>query len=171
MYKDFASSEEYKKLVERIQNIARLVTQCQADIPRCKDAVDKLSKTEIEIFRIYKAEIVAYLDKRETELLTEIQQRRDKDISILQTFIAHSESIKKVTEKIKTKLHRLESQPERLFISVKKVQDQVSLMQSAVKEIQQKTGYSEYEVRKDATKKAALNSDTGVATLVDLPGF
>jgi len=93
VYKDFASSEEYKKLVERIQNIARLVTQCQADIPRCKDAVDKLSKTEIEIFRIYKAEIVAYLDKRETELLTEIKQRRDKDISILQTLKAHSESI------------------------------------------------------------------------------
>jgi len=169
--KDFASSEEYKKLIERIQAIERLVAQCQADIHRCKDAVDTLSKDEIGIFRSFKAEIIAFLDKRETQLLTEIQRRRDEDDSILQNLITQSESMKTTTEEMKRKLHGMESNPERLFIWTKRFQDQVARLQTDVEEIQRKTGYQQYELKKDVTVEAVLNSATGVATVEDVPGI
>jgi len=170
-FKNFASSEEYKKLVERIQNIESLLAQCQADIHRCKNAVDKMSKTEIEIFQSYKAEIIAYLDKREAELLTEIKRRRDEDDSVLQNLKAQSESIKKDNETTKSKLRGLESHPDRLFISTKRAKDQVAQLQSAVDEIQKKTGYRKYELLKDAAMQAVLRSPTGLATLGDVTGI
>jgi len=169
--KEFASSEEYMKLVERIQDIERLVAQCQADIHRCKDTVDTMSKDEIGIFLSFKAEIIAFLNMREAQLLTEIQRRRDEDDSILQKLITQSESMKITTEKIKRKLHALESNPERLFMWTKRFQDQVAGLQTAVKEIQKKTGYRKYEVQKDVTVEAVLNSATGVATVEDIPGI
>jgi len=169
--KDVSSSEEYKKLVERIQDIERLVAQCQADIHRCKDAVDTLSKDEIGIFRSFKAEIIALLDKREAQILTEIQRRRDEDDTILQNLITQSESMKTTTEEMKRKLSEIESNPERLFIWTKRFQDQVARLQSAVEEIQKKTGYREYEIQKDAIVEAVLNSATGVAAVEDIPGI
>jgi len=169
--KDFAASEDYQKLVERIQIIDHLVAQCQTDIPRCKDAVDKLSEDEIGIFRSFKAEIIAYLDKREAELLTDIQRRRDEDDSILQNLKAQSESIKKDIEEIKTKLRGIKDNPDMLFITSKRAQGQVARLESALDEIQQKTGYRKYELLKDDSMEAIINSATGIATVEDAAGI
>jgi len=169
--KDFASSEEYMKLVERIKDIERLLAQCQADIHRCHDAVDRMSKYEIGIFRSFKAEIIAFLDKRESQLLTEIQRRRDEDNIILQNLKTRSELMNTATEEMKRKLRGIESNPERLFIMTKRFQYQVASLQTAVEEIQKKTGYRKYEVQKDASVEAVLNSATGVATVEDELGI
>jgi len=166
----FTSGEEYKKLISRIEDMERLVAQYQADINNCKTAVDSLSKNEIEIFRSFKAEIITYLNKREAELLAEIKQRRDGDDAALQNFLAQTQTITNDISEVKTKLSALKDNPDRLFISAKRSHGLVARLQSAVEEIQQKTGYREYKLRKDGNMEAVLNSATGLATLEDVPG-
>jgi len=166
----FASGEEYKKMISRIEDIERLVAKCQAYITNCKTAVDSLSKDTIEIFRSFKAEIITYLNKREAELLAEIKQRRDEDDAALQNLLAQTQTITTDISEVKTKLTALEGNPDRLFISVKRSHGLVARLQSAVEEIQQKTGYRMYELRKDGNMEAVLYSATGLATLEDIPG-
>jgi len=165
---NFACGEEYKKLIGRIHDIERLVAQCQTDISICRTAVDSLSKNEIEIFQSFKADIIAFLIKREAELLAEIEQRRETDDAALQNLLAQSQTIKVDIDDLKTNLTALEENPDRLFISAKRSQTMVARLQSAVEEIQQKTGYRGYELRKDANMEAVLNSATGLATLEDV---
>ena len=164
----FASGEEYKLLISRIHAIERLVAQCQADINNCKTAVDSLSKDEIEIFRSFKAEIITYLNKREAELLADIKQRRDEDDAALQNLLAQTQTITRDIIEVKTKLTALQDNPDRLFISAKRSHNLVARLQSAVEEIQQKTEYRDYQLRKDANMEAVLNSATGMATLEDV---
>jgi len=166
---NFASGEEYKKLIGRIQDIERLVAQCQTDITNCMTAVDSLSKNEIEIFQSFKAEIIAFLNKREAELLAEVKQRRETDDAALQKLLAQSQTIKMDIDDLKTNLTALEENPDRLFISAKRSLAMVARLQSALEEIQQKTGYRGYELRKDANMEAVINSSaTGLATLEDV---
>jgi len=166
----FASGEEYKNLISRIEDIERLVDKCQADVNNCKTDVESLGKESIEAFQSFKADIIAFLNKREAELLAEIKQRRDRDDAALQKLLAQSHMIKTDISEVKTKLTALEGNPDRLFILAKRSQGMLVRLQSAVEEIQQNTGYREYELRKDGNIKAALNSATGLATLEDVPG-
>jgi len=165
---NFGCGEEYKKLIGRIHDIERLVAQCQTDISNCKVAADSLSKDEIEIFQSFKAEIIAFLNKREAELLAEIKQRRETDDAALQNLLAQSQTIKMDIDNLKTNLTALEENSNRLFISTKRSQAIVARLQSAVEEIQQKTEYRDYQLRKDANMEAVLNSATGMATLEDV---
>jgi len=165
----FASGEEYKKMISRIEDIERLIAKCQADINNCKTAVDNLSKNEIEIFRSFKAEIITYLNKREAELLAEIKQTRDGDDAALQNLLAQTQTITTDISEVKTKLSALEDNPDRLFISAKRSHGLVAHLQSAVEEIQQKTGYRMYELQKDGNMEAVLYSATGLGTLEDVP--
>jgi len=164
----FASGEEYKKMISRIEDIELLVAKCQADINNCKTAVDCLSKNEIVIFRSFKAEIITYLNKREAELLAEIKQRRDEDDAALQNLWAQTQTITTDISEVKTKLSALEDNPDRLFISAKRSQRLVARLQSAVEEIRQKTGYRMYELRKDGNMEAVLTSASGLATFEDV---
>jgi len=164
----FASGEEYKALISRIEDKERLVAQCQADINNCKTAVDSLSTKEIEIFQSFKADIITYLNKREAELLADIKQRRDVDDAALQNLLTQSKTIKTDISEVKQKLSALEGNPDRLFISAKRSHGLVARLQSAVKAIQLKTGYREYKFRKDGNMKAVLNSPTGLGTLEDV---
>jgi len=166
----FASGEEYKNLISRIEDIERLVAKCQSDINNCKTAVESLGIEHIEVFQSFKADIIAFLNKREAELLAAIKQRRDKDDAALQNLLAQSHMIKTDISEVKTKLTALEGNPDRLFILAKRSHSLVARLQSAVEEIQQKTGYRMYELRKDGNMETVLNSATGLATLEDVPG-
>ena len=164
----FGSGTEYKTLTADIQTFGQKAKQFLADIDICLKAVKELGSSEIEKLRKYKALIIAYLDKREKELINEIELLRDQDTTTLND--AHA-TIKKIQTEInncmlKLKVH--EDSSHELFIASKKIRDDLSRLQSSLSDINVKTMHREYMLRKDplVERLLACNNTNGLAQLV-----
>ncbi|WAR26980.1 hypothetical protein MAR_012684 [Mya arenaria] len=107
-------------------------------------------------------EINQYLDKREQELLEEIEQKKQKSQSLLSELKSNCQDIQAATEKLKAELQDKEVNSNQLFISGTRAIKELVGFQSALKDIRGKKSVSYFKFTRDPTTKQLLASCTAI---------
>jgi len=161
----YTTGTEYSKLQSDIQDLHTLGVECQADIDRCLKEVNALNWGEVDKLKQYKTMINEYLNNREKELIAEMQQRCDRDTSLLQDIQARLKTWQSDFSDTRSKLHSHQQNSYKLFITVKRIQPLVDQLQKTLNDMQQQTKYQHYELVKDDRMEKILTDKTGIATV------
>ncbi|WAR27068.1 hypothetical protein MAR_012772 [Mya arenaria] len=124
--------------------------------------IDEESFTNINALRKFRNEINQYLDKREQELLEEIEQKKQKSQSLLSELKSNCQDIQAATEKLKVELQAKEVNSNQLFISGTRAIKELVGFQSALKDIRGKKCVSYFKFTRDPTTKQLLASCTAI---------
>jgi len=161
----YVTGAEYTKLQTDIKDLDQLGVQCHADIDRCMKEVDELNWDEVDKLKKYKEDIIEYLNKREKELIAEMQQLHDHDLSLLKDIQARLKTWQSDLSDVKAKLQSHQQSTYKLFITAKRTQALVNQLQESLNDMQQQTKYQRYMLVKDPSMERILNDTTGKATL------
>jgi len=161
----YVTGAEYSKLQTDIQDLDQLGVQCQADIDRCMKKLDALNWDEVDKLKKYKKDIIEYLNKRETELIAEMQQLHGRDLSLLKDIQARLKTWQSDLSDAKAKLQSHQQSTYKLFITAKRTLALVYQLQESLNDMQQQTKYQRYKLVKDPSMEKILTDKTGVATL------
>ena len=128
-------------------------------------AVEALKADEIEKLRKYRAAIIEYLDRRERELQTEMQQLCETDTVLLQELQTSLKACQSNLKAINTKLKSHEQNSCELFIAAKRALAQMTKLQSSLQEITEKIGYQRYSVMMDPRLQKIIEDQFGFADI------
>jgi len=161
----YITGAEYSKLQTDIQDLDQLGVQCQADIGRFMKEVDELNWDEVDKLKKYKKDIIEYLNRRETELIAEMQKHHDHDLSLLKDIQARLKTWQSDLSDAKAKLQSAQQSTYKLFVTAKRTQALVNQLQESLNNMQQQTKYQHYKLVKDLSMEKILTNTTGMATL------
>ena len=168
--KEFKTGPEYTELLSDIHDLDVTGVQCQADIDRCLQEVDTMSFHEIDKLKKYKAAIIEYLEKREKELIADVQRLRDRDTSLLHELQGRLRTWQSDLNNVKTQLQSHENSSNQLFIATKRMRKLVRELQTVLQDMQQQTKYQRYTLLNDPRMEKMLLDNTGFATVDELFG-
>jgi len=114
--------------------------------------------------------IIAYLDQREKELLTEIKKRRDQDTAALEKLQTDAKALQSDLGKAQQNLKTHESNSNHLFIAAKKAQAMLNQLQTSLDDIKRKTQVRPYTLQKDPLVETLLQNKDGIGEIVSRAG-
>jgi len=169
--KTYKSGPEYRKLIDDVKETEQLAATRLIDIDKKMKAVDKQETDELEMLNKYRAEVITFVDKRVKELSSQIKQIRNKDIASLKEEQSQTQKVQADLSSAKSKLKTCEQRPFELFTESKHYLPIIAKLQSQLADIEDKSVYQQYKVRKDANMEAMLDSKTGLATVELMTGW
>ena len=164
--KDFHRSQDYAKLKEDIRSSEDKIKHCFKNIDDCLKAVQNMNRDAIAQFTRYKAVVIAYLDKREKELLMDLKYFREQDTAALEELRATAKTLQADLSEAQTKLRLHEDSSHELFIATKRTQALLTTLESSLNEIKSKTGNRSVKLLKDPAVKKLLVDKRGLAHVV-----
>ncbi|XP_052780316.1 uncharacterized protein LOC128217305 [Mya arenaria] len=132
------------------------------DIQARMKFVDEERLTNINELRKFRNEINQYLDKREKELLEEIEQKKLKSQNLLIELNSNCQDIKAATEKLKAELQAQEVNNNQLFISGTRAIKELVDLQSALGDIRGKNRVPYFKFSRDPATEQMLASCTAI---------
>ena len=114
--------------------------------------------------------IIAYLDKREKELLHEIKLIRDKDLAALKELQSSANTVKSDLSKELANVKKHEQNSSDLFIATKRAQALLDNLKSSLEDISSKTKYQEYDLQSDPLVETLLKNKDGMTQIVTSQG-
>ncbi|XP_052781796.1 uncharacterized protein LOC128218228 [Mya arenaria] len=145
-------------LVQVVNDIGNLSDNIHASMK----SIDEDSFTNIKALRKFRNDINQYLDKREQELLEEIEQKKQKSQSLLSELKSNCQDIQAATENLKVELQAKEVNSNQLFISGTRAFKELVGFQSALKDIRGKRSVSYFKFTRDPTTEQLLASCTAI---------
>ncbi|XP_052780805.1 uncharacterized protein LOC128217597 [Mya arenaria] len=145
-------------LVHMVNDIGNLSDNIQASMKY----TDEESFTNINALRKFRNDINQYMDKREQELLEEIEQKKQKSQSLLSELKSNCQDILAATEKLKAELQDKEVNSNQLFISGTSAIKELVGFQSALKDIRGKKSVSYFKFTRDPVTEQLLASCTAI---------
>jgi len=166
--KEFHKSSEYTKLKKELQSSEDKIKDVFENIDTCFKAVEEIDHRVIEQFTKYKAEVIAYLDQREKELLAELKSIRDQDTTALEELRATANAIQADIMKAQTKLRLHEDNSYDLFIASKRVQAMLTKLKTSLNGI--KPRYNYVVLQRDPVVEKLLANEKGLVPVKRVPG-
>jgi len=168
--KTYKTGSEYCKLTSDIQDSEQLIFKVHEDIDNCLKAVETLKADEMDILKQYRAKIIEYLDQRERELQTEMQQKHNKDVSLLHELKTELKIHQSDLNDMKAKLKLNEKNSSELFIAAKRACSRVVQLQSSLQKVTNSIGYQRYTIVRDPVVEKILQNKTGFAGVEQIFG-
>ncbi|WAR26804.1 hypothetical protein MAR_012508 [Mya arenaria] len=128
-------------------------------------SVDEENLTNINEFRKFRNEINQYLDKRENELLAEIDQTKRTSKTFLNELKTKYTNIKSATEKLQSDLHAHEANSNQLLIVGKRAIKELEDLQTALEKVSMSKDVSRYTFDRDPATERLLASETAIGRL------
>jgi len=167
---NYKSSKYYKNLIAEFKATDKNTSKSLQEIDGCLKDVDKLSTNEINKLQQFKALIIAYLDQREKELLTEIKKRRDQDTALLEKLQTEAKALQSDLGKAQQNLKTHESNSNHLFIAAKRAKTMLNQLQTSLDDIKRKTQVQPYTLQKDPLVETLLQNKDGIGEIVSRAG-
>ncbi|XP_052781986.1 uncharacterized protein LOC128218368 [Mya arenaria] len=161
----YTAGAEYNSLKAGLVQVVKDIGNLSDNIQASMNYIDEESLTNISELRKFRNEINQYLDKREKELLEEIEQKKQNSESLLKELNSNCQEIKATTEKLKAELQAQEVNTNQLFISGTRVMKELVGLQSALKDIRGKNRVSYFKFRRDPATEQLLASCTAIGKL------
>jgi len=161
--KEFNKSSEYTKLKKELQSSEDKIKDVFENIDICLKAVEDIDHRVIEQFTKYKAEVIAYLDQREKELLAELKSIRDQDTTALEELRATANAIQADIMKAQTKLRLHEDNSYDIFIASKRVQAMLTELKTSLNDIIPMYNY--VKLKKDPVVEKLLANEAGLVQI------
>jgi len=168
--KDYINSDDYKNVTANFHSADITTNTVLKEIENCIKSVDQPNCSLVEKLRKFKVLIIAYLDKREKELLHEIKLIRDKDLAALKKLQSSANTVKSDLSKELANVKTHEQNSSDLFIATKRAQTLLDKLKSSLEDISRKTEYQEFDLQRDPLVETLLKNKDGMAQLVTSPG-
>ncbi|XP_052780372.1 uncharacterized protein LOC128217328 [Mya arenaria] len=125
-------------------------------------SVEEESLTNINELRKFKHEIIQLLDKRENELLEEIDRKKRESETLLNEMKANCLDMKTATEKLKAELQAKEVNNNQLFVSGTRAIKELVGLQSSLDDIRRRDKVPHSKFSRDPATGQLLYSNTAV---------
>jgi len=166
----FKSSKDYINLKAEFQATDKNASKHLQEIDSFLKEVDKLSISEINKLQRFKALIIAYLDQREQELLTEIKKRRDQNTASLEKLQLETKTLQSEIGRAQQNLQTHESNSYQFFIAAKRAQTMLNQLQTSLDDIKRRTQVRQYTLQKDPLVETLLQNKDGMAQIISSAG-
>ncbi|XP_052779464.1 E3 ubiquitin-protein ligase TRIM33-like [Mya arenaria] len=160
--KHYKEGAEYKSLktgiVQMVSDIENYLSFIQASMK----SVEEESLTNINELRKFKHEIIQLLDKRENELLEEIDRKKRESETLLNEMKANCLDMKTATEKLKAELQAKEVNNNQLFVSGTRAIKELVGLQSSLDDIRRRGKVPHSKFSRDPATGQLLYSNTAI---------
>ncbi|XP_052781997.1 transcription intermediary factor 1-alpha-like [Mya arenaria] len=163
--KRYQEGEEYISLKTGLGQMVRDIENYILYIQVRINSVDEESLTNINEFRKFRNKVNQYLDKRENELLAEIDQTKRTAKTLLNELKTKYTNIKSATEKLQSDLHAHEANSNQLLIVGKRAIKELEDLQIALEEVSMSKDVSRYTFDRDPATERLLASGTAIGRL------
>ncbi|WAR27089.1 hypothetical protein MAR_012793 [Mya arenaria] len=151
-------------LVQTASDIGKLSN----DIQEIMKSVDEESLTNINEFRKFRTEINQYLDKKENELLIEIDQMKRTSTTLLNELKAKCTNIKSSIEKLRTELQTQNDNSNQLLIVGKRAMKELAGFQAALEEVSRRSEVLRYKFHRDPATEQLIASENAIGRLEEV---
>ncbi|WAR27100.1 hypothetical protein MAR_012804 [Mya arenaria] len=128
-------------------------------------SVDEESLTNINELRKFRTEINQYLDKRENELLAEIDQKKRTSKTLLNELKSKCTNMKSSIEKLKSELQAQDDNSNQLLIVGKRAIKELAGLQAALEEVSKRSEVPRYKFHRDPATEQLITSDKAIGRL------
>ncbi|XP_052800971.1 uncharacterized protein LOC128231811 isoform X1 [Mya arenaria] len=128
-------------------------------------SVDEERSIHINELRTFRNEINQYLDKREKELLEEIDQKVRQSKTLLNELKTKVTNMKAATERLKSKLQAKEANSIQLLIVGKRAIKELAGLQTALEDVNRRRAVPRYIFQRDTAIEQLLASRTAIGRL------
>ncbi|XP_052800973.1 protein wech-like [Mya arenaria] len=163
--KRYKEASEYTCLMAGLGKIVNDIENYSSNIHASMNSVDEESLTNINELRKFRNEINQYLDKREKELLEEIDQKKRNSSSLLNELKSKCKNVKQATEKLSSELQAQEANSNQLFIVGKRAVKELTGLQKALDDVDRLSKVPQYTLLRDPAIEHLLASNTAIGKL------
>ncbi|XP_052816160.1 tripartite motif-containing protein 45-like [Mya arenaria] len=163
--KDFTNGREFRELEPSIKRAEDLLSGCISKVKELFDEVEHQSKDEIDRLRKFRAEINTYLDRREKELLGNIQKMKTDDESLLTELKTDCELAKCGLVATRTELTSGDVSDNQRYVEARRAQKELRKIQDKMEKMAGRMKTRKYRFVKDADTEGLLGSKMGLGTL------
>ncbi|XP_052817706.1 E3 ubiquitin-protein ligase TRIM71-like [Mya arenaria] len=163
--KDFIIGNEIRELEPSIKRAEDLLSGSISNVNELLDEVENQSKDEIARLRKFRAEINAYLDRREKELLDNIKKVKTDNQNVLPAFKSDCESAKSGLEAMRAELSSGDISVNQRYVAARRAEKD---LRNILDKKEQTTGLikaRKYRFTKDPDTERLLGSNMGPGTL------
>ncbi|XP_052780371.1 uncharacterized protein LOC128217327 [Mya arenaria] len=160
--KQYKEGAEYKSLktgvVQMVSDIKNYLSFIQASMK----SVEEESLTNINELRKFKHEINQLLDKRENELLEEIDRKKRESETLLNEMKANCLDMKTATERLKAELQAKEVNNNQLFVSGTRAIKELVGLQASLEDIRRRGKVPHSKFSRDPATEQLQSSNTAI---------
>ncbi|WAR26885.1 hypothetical protein MAR_012589 [Mya arenaria] len=128
-------------------------------------SVDEESLTNINELRKFRTEINQYLDKRENELLADIDQKKRTSKTLLDELKSKCTNMKSSIEKLKSELQAQDDNSNQLLIVGKRAIKELKGLQAALVEVSRRSEVTRYKFYRDPATEQLISSEKSIGGL------
>ncbi|XP_052816151.1 uncharacterized protein LOC128242833 isoform X2 [Mya arenaria] len=163
--KDFTNGREFRELEPSIKRAEDLLSGCISKVKELFDEVEHHYKDEIDRLRMFRAEINTYLDRREKELLGNIQKMKTEDESVLTELKTDCELAKCGLVVTKTELTSCDVSYNQRYVTARRAQKELREIHDKMQKMAGRLKAQKYRFVKDADTEGLLESKMGLGSL------
>ncbi|XP_052778407.1 transcription intermediary factor 1-alpha-like [Mya arenaria] len=163
--KRYKEGAEYNSLKTGLNQMVRDIGELFNKITASTKSVDEDGLTNINELREFRNEINQYFDKRESELLAEIEEKKRKSKSLLDEQKSKCQDMKTACDNFISNLQTQESNNIQLFISGRKALKELTSLQTTLNDVCNKSRVPRYQFRRDPSTEQLLASITAIGRL------
>ncbi|WAR26908.1 hypothetical protein MAR_012612 [Mya arenaria] len=128
-------------------------------------SVDEESLTNINELRKFRTEINQYLDKRENELLAEIDQKKRTSKTLLNELKSKCTNMNSSIEKLKSELQAQDDNSNQLLIVGKRAIKELAGLQAALEDVSRRNEVPRYKFHRDPETEKLIASEKPIGRL------
>ncbi|WAR27110.1 hypothetical protein MAR_012814, partial [Mya arenaria] len=128
-------------------------------------SVDEESFTNINELRKFRNEMNQYLDKRENELLAEIDQKKQTSKTLLNELKSKCTNMNSSIEKLKSELQAQDNNSNQLLIVGKRAIKELAGFQAALEEVSRRSEVPRYKFHRDPATEHLIASEKAIGRL------
>ncbi|XP_052778832.1 transcription intermediary factor 1-alpha-like [Mya arenaria] len=163
--KRYKEGAEYNSLKIGLNQMVGDIGELFNKITASTKSIDEQGLININELRKFRNEINQYLDKRERELLAEIDEKKRKSKLLLNEQKSKYQDIKTACENFLSDLQTQESNNIQLFISGRKAFKELTSLQTTLNDVCNKSRVPRYQFRRDPSTEQLLASITAIGRL------
>ncbi|XP_052776979.1 uncharacterized protein LOC128214515 isoform X2 [Mya arenaria] len=163
--KDFTNEREFRELEPSIKRAEDLLSGCISKVKELFDEVEHQSKDEIDRLRKFRAEINTYLDRREKELLGNIQEMKTNEESALTELKTDCELAKCGLVATRTELTSGTDSVNQRYVTARRAQKELREIHNKMEKMAGRMKARKYRFVEDADTKRLLGLKMGLGTL------
>ncbi|XP_052818174.1 tripartite motif-containing protein 45-like [Mya arenaria] len=163
--KEFVIGNELRELEPSIKRAEDLLSGFISNARKEMDEVEKQSKDEMDRLRKFRAQINTYLDRREKELLGNIQKMKTDDERVLAELKTDCELAKCGLVATRTELTSGDVPDNQRYVTARRVQKELRAIHDKMEMMAGRMKSRRYRFVKDADTEGLLGSNMGLGTL------
>ncbi|XP_052778865.1 uncharacterized protein LOC128216347 [Mya arenaria] len=163
--KQYKQCAEYNNLKTGLVQMSSDIGKLSHNIQAIMKSVDEESFTNINELREFRTEINQYLDKRENELLAEIDQKKRTSKTLLDELKLKCTNMKSSIEKLKSEIQAHDDNSNQLLIVGKRAIKELAGLQTALEHVSRRSDVPRYKFHRDPATEQLIASEKAIGGL------